>query len=68
MLAAYYFVSGIYLSFYLAICLDFIAFRRQFEAMAAQLNVEAEKGQKANQFVIKQKINTLIEHHIFMKE
>lgn len=65
MLAAYYFVSGIYLTFFMAICADFGAFRRQFESIATDLN-EDEKTKDS--IAMKEVIGLLIKQHIFIKE
>lgn len=66
--SAFFFVNGTYLSFYLAICLDFYAFQKQFVSIMTKLGAEARKGSRANQTIIKQKLNELVKHHMFMKE
>lgn len=63
----YYIINGLYLSLYLAITLDFYAFRKQFESISAQLKAEDEEAHKANPHAIKQTIRDLIHHHVFMK-
>lgn len=64
----YFFVNATFISLFLTICLNFFAFRKQFESIVTKLNVEVEKEERADPAAIRQRMNELIEHHTFIKE
>lgn len=64
----WYFVMGLYLSLYLAVTMDFLAFREQFESIMAKLSENPEMDKQANHVDVNQTISELIKLHIFIKE
>lgn len=65
LIAIYYIVHGIFLSFYLIVCLDYRIFRKQFESILAQLEDKAQE--RENELFASQRIRELIKCHVFIK-
>lgn len=61
-------INATFLTFYISICLHYRAFRKKFETIVAELKKESRSGSTAGRSHVKQRLQKLIEFHIFMKE
>lgn len=64
----YYFLSSVFFSLYLRVCLAFRVFRKQFESIVAKLNAELGTEEEIDQIVVKQIVCDLVKQHVFMRK